>query len=143
MRTQICLRTTRIPIFDERRGNPAFGNQGLGLLSSFLPPNIPPHLPINAIDHQSEWALPEVIASKGVWIMLGVRLPYHFLLILSRETTPSLPGSHSPPPDNFLTSSASLAMATHNQQSDPLNTDLFQIPDFEHSFGLLGEPCFL
>jgi hypothetical protein len=90
---QVRLRTTRIPIFDERMGNPSFGIRGLGLLSTFMPPAVPPPLRISAIDLESDWALPEVTASKRLWQTLGVRLPFHFILILSEDhPLPSSPG---------------------------------------------------
>lgn len=94
---QTRLSTTRIPIFDERMGNPAYGFRGLGLLSTFIPPLFAPQSTITSIDHQDDWPLTEVIASKRLWISLGVQLPTHFILIVSwdspRASTYSLASS--------------------------------------------------
>lgn len=100
---QIRLSTTRIPIFDQRMGNPSYGIRGLGLLSTFIPAFIAPSVSITAFDQQGDWTLPEVTASKNLWASLGVQLQYHFILILSLDTSLHLavpinylPQPHSP-----------------------------------------------
>lgn len=129
---QVRLRTTRIPIFDARMGNPSYGNIGLGLLSSFLTTLFPDTKKISAIDYLGEWTLPEVVASKNLWVTLGVRLPFHFIVMLSQDNTlplspasNSLTSSREVSPDNTFPFSPSL----QDWQIDP--SDVLASLDFE------------
>ncbi|KAJ7621561.1 hypothetical protein DFH06DRAFT_1482335 [Mycena polygramma] len=139
--SQIRVRTTRIPIFDERMGNPAYGNRGLGLLSDFFGPNFPPALTISAIDHQGDWLLPEVVAAKNSWTMMGIQLPFHFILIVSLDNNLPISAPHLLPLNTNFPSAASISLTSPHPspQLDTFNADLFDT-DLQELFGLPDPP---
>ncbi|KAK7016897.1 hypothetical protein R3P38DRAFT_3275451 [Favolaschia claudopus] len=87
--------TTSVPIFDDRKRNPAYGYRSLGNFSHFYPTRVTQtHIHASAID--SNWpGLPEIPVYKASLRTLGIDPSRHFILILSHFG--GIPIPHSSP----------------------------------------------
>lgn len=86
--------TTRLPIFDQRLQNPAYGYRGLGYFASLVTSANRPPVYILAIDTRSWNHLPETASWNTQLISRNARLDQHFIIVLSEydpmEPTPQI-----------------------------------------------------
>ncbi|KAF8144168.1 hypothetical protein K438DRAFT_1993147 [Mycena galopus ATCC 62051] len=74
--------TTSVPIFDNRRQNPAYGYRNLGHFNHFFPhPTTTGHIHAVSIDCGT-WDLPEIPVYKNVLETSHIRTDRHFILMI-------------------------------------------------------------
>ncbi|KAF8157371.1 hypothetical protein K438DRAFT_2026241 [Mycena galopus ATCC 62051] len=126
--------TTSVPIFDNRRQNPAYGYRNLGHFNHFFPhPITAARIHAVSIDC-GPWDLPEIQVYKNVLDTLHIRTDHHFILMIYNHGEPGSTTSITP-----------LTTMTFDvpRTSSAATTPLFPCTDYLPSFDLNDPSLFL